>query len=384
VSPAVTTPGQPPSGAGSADDLVSGFVSGVAGQSADTTDGLVAAAFSLGWYLGILCGEHSVMDTLAGEFAGVDETESINVCLRYVQVDCTKLAKPIETTGQRPFDAAELAAAIRTAAETDRSAPAHRLHLEAVSILSAVDFRLGRAYRLGSDMLGLTGRPAGAEKLKDRLSDRAVAPIVAALDDLSSALPPHAGHAVRASLVEWNGSVEGDGTAKEVQDAVAPDNARTWAMLRRQGQLWRALLSGDKSATEMLEIADYVDAAQRLFLRMRSIVGRLLRSFPVLVAAVLILFVGGIVAMAATHSAATAAAGAGAILTSLGLSWKGIGGTLGRLARQVEDPLWGAEIDHAVTRAITLLKPQADRDASHERQRIAAALERSPTHGLNS
>jgi hypothetical protein len=376
VSPAVTTSGQPPNGAGSADDLVSGFVSAVGDQPANTADGLVAAAFSLGWYLGVLCSEHSVMDTLAGDFAGIDETESINVCLRYVQVGCTKLAKIVEPTGQKPFDAAELAAAIQTAAETGRAAPAHRLHLEAFSILSAADFRLGRAYRLGRDMFGLTGRPGGAEQLKDRLSDAAVAPIVAALDDLSSALPPHAGHAVRASLVEWNGSVEGDGTAKEVQDAVAPDNARTWALLRRQGELWRAVLSGDKSAKEMLEIADYLDAAQRLSTRMRSIAGRLLRTFPILVAVVLILFIGGIVAMVATHSAATAAAGAGAILTSLGLSWKGLGGALGRLARQVEDPLWGAEIDHAVTRAITLLKPQANRDASHERQRFAAALER--------
>jgi hypothetical protein len=134
------------------------------------------------------------------------------------------------------------------------------------------------------------------------------------------------------------------------------------------------VLSGEKSAKEMLEIADYLDAAQRLSVRMRSVAGRLLRTFPVLVAAVLVLFVGGIAAMLATNSAATAAAGAGAILTSLGLSWKGIGSALGRLARQVEDPLWGAEIDHAVTRAITLLKPQAARDASHERQRFAAAL----------
>lgn len=62
------------------------------------------------------------------------------------------------------------------------------------------------------------------------------------------------------------------------------------------------------------------------------------------------------------------------------MSWKGIGGALGRLARNVEEPLWGAEIDHAVTRAITLLKPQEDRDASHERQRFAIAL----VHGRRS
>jgi hypothetical protein len=376
-STASTSSEQPPSGgAGTAGDLLAGLVAGVRAESADATAGLVTAAFSLGWYLSVLCRQEPVVDILGCEFSGIDETASVNVCLRHVQVSCTKLHEIVNTTGQSPLEATQLATAVKTGVATDRLGPAGSLHVNAFSILGAVDFRLGRAYRLGRDMLGLTVRQTSGTVLKDRLSDQSVAPIVAMLDDLSSVLPPHAGHAVRASVVEWNGSVEGDGTAKEVQDDVAPDNARTWGLLQRQGQLWRALLSGEKRAADMLEIEDYLDAAQRLSLRMRLIAARLLRDFPALVVTVLALFIGGIVAMVATNNAATAAAGAGAVLTSLGLSWKGIGGALGRLARQVEDPLWGAEIDRAITRAITLLKPQADRDASHERQRFAAALER--------
>jgi hypothetical protein len=358
---------------------VSSFVSAVGAQSAGALDKLVTVAFSLGWYLSMLCDEHPVMEARGGDLAGADETESVNVCLRHVQVACKKLDAIVDATGQKPLNTATLAAAILNDDTTGRYGPADRLHVEAFSILSAVDFRLGRAYRLGRDMRGLTTRPPGAGTLKQRLSDAAVAPIVAALDDLSSALAPHAGHAVRASLVEWNASVEGDGTPKEVQDAVAPETPQTWALLRRQGQLWRALLANEKLATDMLEIADYLDAAQRLSVRMRSIAWRLLRDFPVLVAVVLVLFCGGIAVMLATDNTATAAAGAGAILTSLGLSWKGVGSALGRLARQVQDPLWGAEIDHAVTRAVTLLKPQQHRDTSHERRRYAVALEQQPS-----
>jgi hypothetical protein len=376
MSPTATVPSAQDADAGSAGDLVTAFATAVRGASPDPTPGLVATAFSLGWYLGALCesGDFSVVDAVGGEFAGIDEPESINFCLRQVEVGCTKLRAIVETAGQEPLYAAELAEAIQTRSNGGRAGPAQRLHLKAFSILSAVDFRLGRAYGLGRDMLHLTAAPPSAGTLMQRLSDTSVAPIVATLDDLSSAFPPHAGHAVRASLVEWNLSVEGGGVSKEVQDRVAPEGQATSSLLRRQGQLWRAVLSGEKSGRDMLEIGDYIDAAQRLSTRMRAIAGRGLREFPGLVAAVVLLFCGGIALMVLTDNAATAAAGAGGVLASLGLTWKGVGGALGRLARQVEDPLWGAELDQGITRAITLLKPLENRDVSAERRRFALAL----------
>ena len=51
----------------------------------------------------------------------------------------------------------------------------------------------------------------------------------------------------------------------------------------------------------------------------------------------------------------TIVAGAGALLASFGLTWKGIGGSLGAIGGKVEIQLWGAELDTAIADAITLL-----------------------------
>ena len=79
---------------------------------------------------------------------------------------------------------------------------------------------------------------------------------------------------------------------------------------------------------------------------------------------IVVLFVGGIALLLITpkHAGGTAA-GLSAVLAALGLTWKGVGGTLGVLAGKLEAPLWGAELDGAVTDAVTLVPapPQKNR-----------------------
>ena len=58
--------------------------------------------------------------------------------------------------------------------------------------------------------------------------------------------------------------------------------------------------------------------------------------------------------LVAPNGASDTAAGLSGVLAALGLTWKGVGTALGKLASQVEAPLWGAEVDGAVTAAITL------------------------------
>ena len=45
--------------------------------------------------------------------------------------------------------------------------------------------------------------------------------------------------------------------------------------------------------------------------------------------------------------------GGASIFASLGLSWKGIGTSLGTAGARVEDPLWQAELDQAIYERIT-------------------------------
>ena len=74
-------------------------------------------------------------------------------------------------------------------------------------------------------------------------------------------------------------------------------------------------------------------------------------------------------------------AGATSIIAAIGLTWKGLGGTLGALAGKLEQPLWETVLDATIADAITLL-PDNPSD-HHQRRALALAMRRGPTapHG---
>ena len=378
---------KPGDGVGTPGDLVSAFLTAVRNAPHDAPAALGGPAFLLGWYLRALGrgNDACVADAIGGDFPGLDTKQGIAFCLRQAQVGIKKLEKVVTDAGEQPPNVDALSQSIREGTKS-RADSAAQLDRDAFSILSAIDARLGRAHRLGGDMLDLTSPDSddSDRKLDEHLSDAKVAPMVAALDDLATAFPPHAGHSVRSSLAEWNRSVvvstreqtRGEKLwRKEAPEfPPIPDVPATWALLRRQGQIWRALLSGEKAGKDMLEIPDYLEAAREATVRLRAIARRFARDFPVLIGAIVLLFAIGITVILVLNDRAGVAAGAAAILASLGLSWKGVGSALGRVGRQLEEPLWGAEMDRAITRAITLLQRQESRDASEERRRVAKAL----------
>src|SRR6185312_9521126 len=61
-------------------------------------------------------------------------------------------------------------------------------------------------------------------------------------------LPPHAGHSIRNSLTLW-------------EEQIGPDAADA---LRRQGESWRAILSGELAAADVLRLSDYVGTADEV------------------------------------------------------------------------------------------------------------------------
>jgi hypothetical protein len=107
---------------------------------------------------------------------------------------------------------------------------------------------------------------------------------------------------------------------------------------------------------------------------MRTMAWTVLRRFWFVVLVVVALFGGGVALIVSTDTDAAVVAGAGTILASLGLSWRGLGRSLGGLAGKLERPLWGAEIDTAITRAITLLPREKGRDTAEQRRKVAVAL----------
>jgi hypothetical protein len=366
----------PEPGNGKPSDLASAFadalISTVREQQSAQAEAHIAAAVSLGWHVAALAHPGHPRHTAAaargdlGAAAAITDAQVVDFCGSHATVAFAKLKDLVEkTTLSLPEQQLEQCLA---AADADaRRGAAGDLDSKAMAVLSATSERLGKAYAVGRALMTLTTRPGPDATLKGHLTGPAVAPVVAAIDDLGSALPPHAGHSVRASILEWRASIE-------TRSKVAPEQQDTWLQLARQGELWRALLSGEKDGPDMLEIDDYLDAAERLSRRMRTMAWTVLRRFWFLVLVIVVLFAGGVALIVATGTDAAVVAGAGTILASLGLSWRGLGRSLGGLAGKLERPLWGAEIDAAITRAITLLPREKGRDATEQRRKVAVAL----------
>jgi hypothetical protein len=144
---------------------------------------------------------------------------------------------------------------------------------------------------------------------------------------------------------------------------VASSDQDKASLVCEQVLLWRAVLIGEKQGVDLLEADDYIEAGRQLARRyLRTAV----RS-PWLLAVgglAVALFAAGIVLLLTNTHAGDVAAGLSAVLAGVGLTWKGIGGPVGTLLAHLEEPVWGAELDIAITTAITLPMPPHDVPAS--------------------
>lgn len=360
----------PGSAAGAGTALGEALLTAAKTTSADTADPHVSAAFVLGWQMAELYRPQNLKkhesrpDDLPG-LGSLGEPERIEILVDQVQADVTKLKAPIEQAGLPIPDPAPLRAAITRNPE-ERAAQVLALHRSLLGTLTASDFRLGKAYGLGRALADTCLKPTDQTSIEAELARYRLANLLAWLDDLSSALPAHAAHSVASSLERWRDWVPTGSASQPITD--------TLAALRHQGQLWRALLSAEKNATTMLEIGNYLDAARDLAKQLRSLLRGVICRFPALTALVVTLLVGGIVLLTVGGSSQLVA-GASSILAAVGLTWKGLGGALGQLAGRVEQPLWGAALDDAVTDAITLLP---DNSKDHRGRRALALAIPSP------
>jgi hypothetical protein len=354
-------------GAGAPEDLVASAVKAAVSAakeqpSTPQPDPHVATAFALGWQIAELYRPDSPshvppanLEDLPG-IGKLDEAQRQRIALRQVQAALAKLAEPMEKGHVAEPDLAELETCLMqpTDAGTQQDA-VRKLHVELLESLTAADFRLGKAYGIGRSLADTTRNPASAETLLAELEPHRIAQLRERIDDLATALPAHAGHGVSISLARWTERLfpterpETPGTTHEAGDQLERAS-EALPVLERQGQLWRALLSGEKSGPDMLRTRNYIDA-----------VWRLLRRYWPLIALVLLLFVGGLTYIIIEGSKTAFVAGVSAIVASFGLTWKGVGSTLGAAGAKAELHIWGGEIDTAIADAVTLLAPQQKR-----------------------
>lgn len=389
-------------GPGSATDALAAFASALVkptqAKPASTADTLVSAAFALGWHMAELYERHLPADKrkppdLPG-LGSLSEERRIAILVDQIEAGVEKLKDPIAQSGLDPIGLTGLEPLRRTQTERDEVL---RTHLQLLGELTAADFRLGKAYGLGRALADSCREPHDPDSLADELDPYRIANLLQWLDDLGSAFPPHAASSVAKSLMRWRDALHPPGQTpsqaagrREAAQArwtkvkgrwdrwqdrdpiTAPVDAKdAIRALRRQGELWRALLSGEKRGTDMLEVDNYLDATRRLSGRTAVIVRGVVVRMPLLTGLVLAL-VGVGVWLLAEGSSAQLVGGVTSVLAALGLTWKGLGGALGKLASKLEQPLWGAVLDEVIADAITLL-PSNRADALGRRQTALSA-----------
>ncbi len=215
-----------------------------------------------------------------------------------------------------------------------------------VMTLAAAHARLGRACELGcglADICRLGPGDASAAKLAERFGTPVMA-LQAALSDLASGLPPHSSRSVSLSLAQWKKW----STSKKL--AIPPDHELA-DVLRRQGELWRSVLAGEKLGQDMLAAEDYLDASKTLF---RSLV----RKRPwiwVTFAAAGILIALGIYFILTASDTLKALSGAGlSVLSAVGLTAASIKRSATEVGDRLISEVWSAELDWAIADAVTV------------------------------
>lgn len=367
---------------GSPSDALSAFIGAATDlTSGPTADPQVSLAFALGWQMAELyrrkrrfSPDPARPEDLPG-IGSLGDAQLIDLGLHQIEAGIAKLSRTITAGGQTvPSIQSALNNMQNTKDHNARDAIILQLHVELLSTLTAADFRLGKAYGLGRALADTCRNPQSIEDLEHELKRERIAMVGGWIGDLSSNFPPHAGHSVRDSLERWSEAVSAD------PSRLTLNLDGTLSRLRRQGALWRSLLSGEKQGEDMLELSDYVMAAESLIVRFRALALQMIDRFKVLSAIIVLLFLGGIALVAVAGSSASIVAGATAIFASLGLTWKGVGASLGRAVAKIEQPAWEAQLDLAIADAITLL-PEDLAPASDTAGRTFGRLKRSPMDG---
>lgn len=240
----------------------------------------------------------------------------------------------------------------------------HDLYLEVRDGLAGGDPAVALAFGLGRMLADTTLLPSSKSPavLVREFDKGRISNAFEWLDDLDSALPPRAAAAVEKSLGAWE-----DWVAKAMKgDAIPPGkvDGLTIRALRRQGKMWRRLLTGEQLGEHLLDSRAYIGAAASLLAKSRKLTFHY--AWKWLWAIVLAL--GAIVAAvwaSVTYAPAGSARVAAVIASAagfLGVSWTGVRATLGRALRQAEAAMWDAEVVAAIGKAATILpKSKLDR-----------------------
>lgn len=317
-------------------------------------DPSVTAAVALGWEVSDLYAESRVVKAEPGLPATLPSVEDLSP-RRRTQAGVAKVSVLLgralggKACKSGPAPSVE---ALESAPEGDAVAwekAVYGFHVELVTVLQARDSSLFGAYDLGRLLADTCRDPTDLSTLMDRLEPECLLPIEGRLADLSSKLPAHSGAAVGATLEEWK-AWTAEARARESMSGVR-------GALSRQGALWRALLTGEKAAREMLDpdmvVAASVRHASRLGTMIRGLASAFIPAVAVLaLAAMLVLW-----SIISASGIATVIAALGALAATLLVMRKGIALMIEDTIGELRVQLWHSELDAAVAQSILRLPP---------------------------
>lgn len=216
----------------------------------------------------------------------------------------------------------------------------------------ATDYRIGKGFALGRALAKLSLAPplppgaASFDAVECKLNK-----VCESVQDLRSVLPDHAAKPVLDDVDLWQrwlrDPVSAVGQHVDPKDEAVGAEVRT--ALGRQGRMWRALLSGEKSATDVLSAENYFDAGQSLLSGYQRMFATFLKKWwPFIITTGLVLT--GVVVVLLVFGGGTAGAiGATATaLAGIGVTGKTVSSALGNAMGPIERSLAEAEIDTAV------------------------------------
>jgi hypothetical protein len=328
------------------------------------SQGPVPVALDLGWEMAELYTDATVRGQAAEPakelptLSGLREWQRTDLSLAHIEAALHRLSSAITDAGLDVPTLNAVTGASGGGSNAALKSALSDLHYQLFKVLHAADPNLGKAYDLGRSLAYTSHSPHDAATLRAEFEPARLDVLKGWLADLATALPDHASRAVAISIGIWQQAIPDPGDTSKSWQVHDDEVHRTQLQLHRQAKLWRAVLTGGKAGTDMLQASDYVAAAGRLFEKATRLLGRFIVQTYFLVPLILGGAGYGIWAILTSHGK-TAANIVGAVTAgaaALGITWTGARTTLLQLAAKLQEPLWNAELDAAIAQAITPLE----------------------------
>src|SRR5215472_1790527 len=365
----------------------------------------VQCSFGLGWHVAELCYlpndvANEVPDSRAlVHISDLDLPSRARLLIAQICADLDRLhiewSPETGHSGERSGDATAVLEPIRVPVPSSAGVPdvksiAADLHQPILELLTVRNAELGKAYSVGVGLAStvlmayeevartLAGWTAGTDdramlpRVRDSVAKAftrdQVEELWSEIKDLKSRFPPYAADPVAASVLDWHQWADCERTKR--RQPTPSDQVMTVSnRLRRQGQIWRALLSSERKPTDVLLAANYVDGAIDLVRKYASLVVRMLgKNLATVLAALFTAAILSVVVILLQTFANISIAVVTGLLAALGVSGAGIMAALRPLAAKAEQALWETELTAAIGVAINYV-PALPKDSEVVRLR---------------